>query len=234
MMASNFVPLKENLKRKRFSGNNITGNLDTSLPARKIVRVMSALPARLIAKKDSLSTPQQVLESILSAKGIISTTHSYDQILCFFHSTKAEEIDAYDFDVLAAIRKGDIGQLRSYHEAGRPMKCSNKFGESLLHLACRKALVSVVDFLVNEAGVPVQVIDDMGRSPLHDAFWTPEPNTELVDLLLEKCPDLLLVKDKRGHTPLCYARRDHWSKWSEYLKSRTNILEPRSLNALKQ
>jgi hypothetical protein len=193
---------------------------------------MSALPDRLVAKKESQSTPQQVLESILSAKGMDTTLYAYDQIPCFFESTKEEEIDAYNFDVLKAIRQGDLDELRNYHEAGRPLKCSNKFGESLLHLACRKALVPVVDFLINGAGVPVQVVDDMGRSPLHDAFWTPEPNFELIDLLVGKCPDLLFVKDKRGHTPLCYTRPDHRSKWSEYLKSRSDILEPVSLNGL--
>jgi hypothetical protein len=195
---------------------------------------MSALPDSLVAKKESQSTPQQVLESILSAKGVNTTTCAYDQIPCFFESTKEEEINAYDFDVLKAIREGDLDKLRNYHEAGRPLKCSNRFGESLLHLACRKALVPVVDFLINEAGVPVQVVDDMGRSPLHDAFWTPEPNFELIDLLVGKCPDLLFVKDKRGDTPLCYTRQNHWSKWSEYLKSRSDILEPVSLHVRKQ
>ena len=220
------------LKRKRFAGS-ITDNVTTTLPPRKIVRVMSALPDRLV-KHAPQSSPQAVLESILSARGVCTNVHSFDKIPSFFHSTKEEEIDAYDFDVLSAIRRSDLEELRKYHKSGRPMKCSNKFGESLLHLACRKSLVSVVDFLINEAGVPVQVADDMGRSPFHDAFWTPEPNTELVDLLLKKCPDLLFVKDKRGHTPLMYARRDHWGKWSEYLTSRTNILEPRHLNTTKQ
>ena len=218
------------LKRKRFTGN-ITANVTTNLPPRKIVRVMSALPDRLV-KQAPQSSPQNVLESILSSNGICTKVYDFDQVpSSFFHSTKAEEIEAYNFEILGAIRQENIEELRNYHKAGRPMKCSNKFGESLLHLACRKALVPVVDFLINEAGVPVQVADDMGRSPLHDAFWTSEPNFELLDLLLAKCPDLLFVKDKRGHTPMCYARRDHWSKWSEYLTSRSaKSLEPALLN----
>jgi hypothetical protein len=219
---------RRSLKRPRFS-SNITDNVTTTLPPRKIVRVLSAPTDRVVAKKESQSTPQQVLESLLSAKGVHTTQYAYDQLPCFFESASEEEIDAYNADFVKAIRRGDLDELRKYHEAGRTLKCSNRFGERLLHLACRKALVPVVNFLINEAGVPVQVVDDMGRSPLHDAFWAPEPNFELIDLLVGKCPDLLFVKDKRGHTPLCYTRRNHWNKWSEYLTSRSDILEPVSL-----
>jgi ankyrin repeat protein len=194
---------------------------------------MSALPDQLIAKKQQSQSPQQVLESIMSKRGMATTLYAYDQV-SFFEALREEEINAYDFDVLKAIRTGDIEELRRFHESGRPLKCSNKFGESLLHLACRRALVPVVDFLLNEAGVTVQVVDDMGRSPLHDAFWTCEPNFELVDLILNQCPDLLFVKDKRGHSPLNYARREHWGKWTEYLQSRSAILEPVCLNMRKQ
>jgi hypothetical protein len=220
------------LKRK-LSTRNITDKVATTLPPRKVVRVMSALPDRLIPKKQQSQSPEQVLTSIMSKKGMATTLYAYDQV-SFFEAHREEEINAYDFDVLKAIRTGDIEELRRFHESGRPLKCSNKFGESLLHLACRKALVPVVDFLLNEAGVPVQVVDDMGRSPLHDAFWTCEPNFELVDLIVGQCPDLLLVKDKRGHSPLNYARREHWGKWTEYLQSRSAILEPVCLNVGKQ
>ena len=116
--------------------------------------------------------------------------------------------------------------LRVFLKQGRPLKCSNQFGESLLHLACRKGLVSVVKFLLVDAGVPANVRDDMGRSPLHDAFWTPTPNFELVDVILQQCPDLLLICDKRGHPPLAYTRKDHWNVWNQYLQSRSHLLKP--------
>jgi ankyrin repeat protein len=206
------------MKRKRPSGN-ITDDLETSLPARKIVRVMSALPARLVQRCDSATNPQDYLSSLLSERGVKVQVQSYNAVPSnFFEETREEEINAYDFDVLKAIRESDLEQLRSFHKAGRPLKCSNRFGESLLHLACRKGLVPVVDFLINEVGVPLRVVDDIGRSPLHDAFWTCDPNYELVDLLLNECPDLLYISDKRGHAPLMYARRNDWVKWNKYLQ----------------
>ena len=225
---------RPSLKRKRFSGN-ITDNINTSLPARKVIRVTSSLPDRLVARKESQSTcnPQQCLESILSQKGLPVATFAYDQIPNFFQNSNQDN-SSWDFDVLKAVRQGDVEELRRLQESGRSLSCSNNFGETLLHLASRKAMVPVIDFLVHEANVPVAVVDDMGRTPLHDAFWTPEPNFELIDLLVSKCPDLLFVKDKRGHTPLSFTRKSHWAKWSEYLKSRSHLLQPVSLNVRKQ
>lgn len=183
--------------------------------------------------RHQVSSPQSCLENILRSKGQLYQIHSFDSLPNFFHELKQEEVDAYGFDVLSAVRQSDIQTLRQYNQEGRPLKCSNRFGESLLHLACRKALVDVVDFLVNEVGIPLCVKDDMGRSPLADAFWTIEPNTELVDILIRKCPDLLLISDKRGHTPLAYARKEHWNHWNVYLNSRADILLPRMLNQPK-
>lgn len=175
--------------------------------------------------------PQSCLEEILQSKGgKLYKVHSFDSLPNFFQDLKQEEVDAYGFDVIRAVRESDIDTLRKYHKEGRPLKCSNRFGESLLHLACRKALVEVVDFLVNEVEVPLCVKDDMGRTPLADAFWTTEPNMELVDIIIRKCPDLLFISDKRGHTPLAYARQQHWDKWNEYLKSRSDLVLPKILN----
>ena len=225
----NHTTVTGSLKRKRPTGFSLnTVVLTEENRPRKVVRVMSALPARLVEKVDTCN-PQKKLETILEQKGIRSKVRSYDSLPGFFEETKQEEIDSYGHDALQAVREADIEKLRNFHKEGRPLKCSNRFGESLLHLACRKALVKVVDFLLNEIEVPVRVKDDMGRSPLHDAFWTCEPNFELVDILLEKCPDLLLVSDKRGHTPLHYARQNHWKKWNEYLNERTHLVVPSEL-----
>jgi hypothetical protein len=115
--------------------------------------------------------------------------YCYDQLHdAFFVAANGEEIQAWNFDVLRAMRDGDLEKLRGFHELGRPLKCSNKFGESLPHMACRKGLAPIIDFLVNEAQVPVQMADDMGRTLLHDAFWTPQPNFEVIDLIIGKCP----------------------------------------------
>lgn len=231
---NNTMQTSVSLKRKRsidsLPRSNITDNIDTSLPPRKVIRVLPT-----IAKKLSKNTknPQQSLESIASELGFASKCHSYQQVEHFFE-TMPRDLEAWNFEVLAAVRNGDVDQLRAFHQEGRNLKCSNKFGETLMHVACRKTLVSVVRFLVREVGMPVNIHDDTGRTPLHDAFWTPEPNEELIDLMLSHCPDLLFVQDKRGHCPLQYSRQSHWETWNSYLQSRKEQLEFNTLNSRTQ
>lgn len=165
--------------------------------------------------------PQQLLLEIIKSKGFVVDVVPSLEIKGFFSDFTDAEMDAYDQDVLTAIRSRNIDQLRTFHESGRPLKCSNQFGESLLHLACRRGFVDVARFLILEAGVPVQVKDDYGRTPLHDACWTCDPNFELVELILKQSADLLFLCDRRGHCPLSYTRKEHWRLWTEFLQSST-------------
>jgi ankyrin repeat protein len=138
----------------------------------------------------------------------------------FFLPMTQANIDAYGEDMIRAIRKSDIDSLRTMKNNGRLLQCCNRFGESTIHMACRRSTVDVVSFLIKEGKVSIRVCDDYGRTPLHDAFWTAQPNFELMDLLLDEDPELLFVSDKRGHTPLDYTRKEHWDLWINYLSKR--------------
>jgi len=200
-------------------------------PAKRICHIVSSLPERLIVNNDENDTretvkessPQEYMMDTLKSLGSTVEIASSLQVHGFFSPPTEDEISAYSHDVIAAIRTRDIKQLREFHENGRPMKCSNQYGESLLHLACRRGFVDVVSFLVKEANVTVQVIDDYGRTPLHDACWTTEPNFELLELLVKECPSLLFMKDRRGNTPLEYARREHWQAYVHFLSQRQEL-----------
>lgn len=166
-------------------------------------------------------SPEIHFKEMLSKNGFHVDFRSFDTLDGFFHPPTPEEIDAYKHDVLNAIRNCDIDQLHHFQKNGRPLKCSNRFGESILHLACRKGSLEVVEFLIHKAHVPLQVCDDYGRNPLHDACWTAKTNFALIDLILEGCPDLLFIKDKRGYTPLSYIRREEWKEWNHYLTQKS-------------
>lgn len=204
-----------------------------SVQPRKIIRVVSALPARLTARKDDkiIKNPQEILLSALSNLHIDAKVFPFDTVDELFIRPSAEEISGYGLDIIDAVRKKDIELLRSYQKSGRPLQCSNQFGESILHLACRKGLLEVVEFLVNEAKVSLWVKDDFGRTPLHDACWACEPNFNLLDLLLDNCPDLLFISDARAHTPLSYVRQNHWDVFSKYLKEKAPKLKPTRLDS---
>jgi ankyrin repeat protein len=134
--------------------------------------------------------------------------------------------EMYDQKVVNAIRSNDVESLRKLHAGGTNLQCGNRFGETLIHLACRRSDKNLVSFLLDEAGVSLRVRDDFGRTPFHDACWRAEPDLDLLDMLLDRVPELLMLSDKRGHTPLSYSRREHWDKLVPFLLDRTDKFRP--------
>lgn len=200
-------------------------------PKKRIVRILSSLPKRLCqqTENDAPVKPHDFLISYLTSQGINAQVQRYDAVKGLFEEPQQHEIDAYGFEALDAVRTRNIEKLKEFHKQGRPLKCSNKFGESILHLACRKGFEEVVGFLLTEGEVPVWVKDDFGRNPLHDACWTAKPNFEMMDILIEISPDLLLISDARGHTPLNYVRFQDWNMWTDYLSKKGAELKPKKL-----
>ena len=216
-------------KRSLLERTYYTDSEKTKPNKKRTMRVVSALPQRMCEKKDNTVKPEDFLLKYLKSQGINASIKRFDEVEDLFEEPQPCEIEAYGFEALDAVRKRDIGKLEEFRKEGRPLKCSNRFGESILHLACRKGFDDVVDFLIKKADVPVWVKDDFGRSPLHDACWTVKPNFEMMDVLIEKSPDLLLVSDARGHTPLAYVRFPDFKKWVDYLTKKGPQLKPKKL-----
>jgi Ankyrin repeats (3 copies) len=138
----------------------------------------------------------------------------------FFTDITDKSVSGYDRKLFTALRGEDITSLRVMMKEGHPMQCGNKFGETVVHLACRRNSDVVLNFLMDEAKVSIRVICDSGRTPLHDACWTSKPNWEIITKLLDECPDLLYITDNRGFTPLAYVPHAQWMTWCSYLERR--------------
>lgn len=152
----------------------------------------------------------------------------------FFPPITEDCLNGYDMDIVSAVRDEDISTLRALHSTGRTMSCSNRFGESLLHMACRRGFTSIVKFLVEEAGVAIRITDDCGRTPLHDALWNRDCQFEIFDVLVNIDPALLLVSDKRGHTPFAYARKEKWETWINHIKGmKGDLVDSLDLNTME-
>ena len=173
--------------------------------------------------KEQPRSPHQAVLDVFVAKDTGNAVRPTLSVDNFFVKHTEEQIKAYDVQVIQAVRAQDMNQLKNMHKAGRQLQCANKFGESLIHMACRRGFVDVVRFLVDEAGVSVRVRDDYGRTALHDACWTSEPNEELVEYLIRQCPELLLMSDKRGNAPFEYVRREHWGQWLEFVQENEEL-----------
>lgn len=168
-------------------------------------------------------SPLSTLRSIFGDAGLASNVPSRS-----FTKPSEEEIAAYDLDAVRAIRGGELLKLKQLHSQGKNLNASNQFGESLLHMACRRGNIGIVSFMLREAKVRVDIRDDFGRNPVHDACWTSSPNFEVMDELLEFVdPYMLLSEDVRGSAPFDYVRKEHWNAWVKYLMERKDKLEER-------
>lgn len=172
------------------------------------------------AQRSKNETPADFVAGVFEENGV-PTVH-----VPFIKPTE-EMIAAYKAETLIAARSENVDGLRKLHEAGASLDCCNRFGESLIHLACRRGNVEMVKFLVKDAGVTLLLRDDYGRTVFHDACWTPEPKFELVEFLMQEVPDFLCVKDVRGHLPLNYVRKEHHDQWHSFLSERKALLRPK-------
>lgn len=143
-----------------------------------------------------------------------------------FTQPTQRQIEAYSnsADALDAIRSCDVDKLRQLLACGIPLEACNRFGESLLHMACRRSNAKVVSFLLHEANVSPKIRDDYGRTPLHDACWRGNPEYDIVEMILRVEPRLAFVEDVRGHAPFRYARKEHWPAWNEFLDSKKDVM----------
>lgn len=141
----------------------------------------------------------------------------------FFLLPTEEHLSMYSTDVIYAVQDENIEALEKLPTS--ILRSCNRFGESILHMACRRGLTKVVKFLLSDESQSIRVRDDYGRTPLHDACWNRHPKPEIIDMLLKREPALLLVTDKRGFTPFQYARREHWSFWRQFLYERHTYLD---------
>ena len=179
-------------------------------------------------KSVTLISPNQTVKEIFTENGYTISDEQLSALsLKYFVKPTSSQIAAYSIDTIKAVRVGDISELRRLHLSGVSFDCCNQFGESLVSMVCRKGNTEIVRFLVKEANVSLFICDDFGRTVLHDACWTVEPAFGLLEFLLEEIPDLLLVKDVRGHTPLDYVRKNHWEAWISFIRNRKHLLRPK-------
>ncbi|KAL7533744.1 hypothetical protein ACHAWF_004608 [Thalassiosira exigua] len=158
------------------------------------------------------------LTGSLSGEDVLASAAQRVQDDLYFLTYSEDHLASYTTDKVDAVQSNDVPALRALWKAGHLMQASNRFGESLLHTSCRRGHLDVVSFFIDEAGVSPRVRDDMGRTPLHDACWSSAPPCHgIMKAIVREAPELLLSRDKRGHSPFDYARREHWPSWVAFL-----------------
>ena len=172
----------------------------------------------------------------------MDTTNPLQRPLQLQEKPSQERIDGYYStpELVNSIRDNDLVKVRALYTAGK-ITCNacNPFGESLLHVACRRGHAAMIHYLVDTCGFGLKALyqcDDFHRTPLHDTLWSSSQSKyQIIDYFLHH-PDaaainivsLFFVKDKRGFTPLDYSRKEEHSTWLHFLQKRKHLLRSAS------
>lgn len=113
--------------------------------------------------------PLEFISSVFKRYNISSSYQNCTSLSTknFFQPLTASNLNAYQADAIQAIRRKDVESLRRMQKSGRYLQGSNRFGESFMHIACRRGSTEVLEFLLQEAKCSLRVHDDYGRTPLH-------------------------------------------------------------------
>lgn len=196
----------------------VTPNKSRDLSPRRTNRSMSTGALDESTKTiDYGTSPEVCLQDLLRGLNYRPTSDEY------FLEVNATRLNRYFAEVARAVRAQDIAKLRQLQQSGVSFDACNSQGESLVHLACRRRNTDLLKFLIEEANVSLKVRDDWGKSPLHEMAWNGRPREgnffSAVKLILEKEPELLFAKDKRGSAPLQYVPKDSWNEWCHFLRT---------------
>eukprot|EP00591_Stephanopyxis_turris_P008927 CAMPEP_0195527662 /NCGR_PEP_ID=MMETSP0794_2-20130614/29509_1 /TAXON_ID=515487 /ORGANISM="Stephanopyxis turris, Strain CCMP 815" /LENGTH=453 /DNA_ID=CAMNT_0040658631 /DNA_START=312 /DNA_END=1673 /DNA_ORIENTATION=+ len=185
---------------------------------RKVMGSIVGLPPRLESTKPPKLTPQLWLENCLAERGYSS------QNFCsleggYYCKPTPHQKASYGTKTLEVVRQNDYKVLDQLLQCGLNSNPCNAFGESLIHMVCRRGKYEALKVLVDH-GCILQISDDFGRTPLHDACWTTTPCFKIVEKLLDTDVRLLNIVDCRGSTPLAYVTKgENYRKWIEFFES---------------
>jgi hypothetical protein len=127
--------------------------------------------------------------------------------------------------LIELVRAGNYAALDKVMSCGVSPNPCNQYGESLVHMVCRRGEAQPLGVLLKN-GCQLQVADDYGRTPLHDACWAARPAFDVVEKILAYDVRLFYMTDCRGAVPLSYVRKEHWCLWIDFLESRKDQYWP--------
>jgi hypothetical protein len=187
-----------------------------------VVKVPPPPPKKLATLPIS---PQAYLDALIRKRGYL--TRRYKTLRTGYYNKPTElQKASYHMHLITLARTEDAEGLRAVLSSGISPNPCNQHGESLIHTICRKGYHDMLTVML-ECGSRVQVSDDYGRTPLHDACWASEPAFETVKILLRQDPRMLHMTDARDAVPLSYVHKEHWKYWIEFLDSHKDEFWPK-------
>ncbi|KAL3908574.1 MAG: hypothetical protein SGARI_002998 [Bacillariaceae sp.] len=164
-------------------------------PAKK-QRLMQVMAASGAAKK-FIIRPSDYAKAAFKSNG-----HSVQEVRAQYEAKlqtpSKDMIQAYGSKVLNLVRQGDLEGLKKAQEEGTNVQCCNRFGESLLHLACRRSYTEIADFLIASTGKK-DIEDKIVENKPEDAK---ESSTTSTATATTTSQNMLHIRDDYQRTPL--------------------------------
>jgi hypothetical protein len=167
------------------------------------------------AQAPSLS-PQVYFDALIRSRGYSTRKYSCLQTAYSNEPTELQQ-KSYSIHLINLVREENVYDFERIICAGLSPNPCNQYGESLVHMVCRRGAAAFLKVLL-ENGCDVQVSDDMGRTPAHDACWAAKPCFGVVRMILERDPLMFQLTDCRGATPLTYVPKKDWAAWLQFLE----------------
>ena len=175
----------------------------------------------------NLVKPRDHYLRILRQEKVIAPLVSYDRLEDFLLPITAEDKAAFDMALVGAVRDQNLDKVQELQAQGHPLQARSQFGESILHVCARRGTPEMLRFMLQQEGVSARTCCDYGRTPLHDAAWSTDPvSLEMMKILIQECPDLLLILDKRGFMPLDYIPKERWPHACHFLDKYKDMIMP--------
>lgn len=112
-------------------------------------------------------SPQAYLDVLIHSRGY--STRRYRTLQTGYYSKPtAFQQASYNVYLVKLVRAHDLNKLRAVLSSGISTNPCNSFGESLVHMVSRRGDHRLLKMML-EVGTSIQVSDDYGRTPLHDA-----------------------------------------------------------------
>lgn len=162
-------------------------------------------------------SPQVYLDAMIRAQGY-SNKKVETLKTAYYNKPTPLQVASYDLHLIDVVKAFDHDNLKELMSSGISPNPCNAFGESLVHMVCRRGDAKALELFL-ENGASLQIADDYGRTPLHDCCWSANPAFDVADKILNADIRLLHTKDARGYVPLSYVRIEHWAAWIEYLET---------------
>jgi len=169
-------------------------------------------------------SPQGYLDSMLRSRGYSTQKHKTLES-SYYNKPTPLQLASYHANLVTLLREHKEDKVRSLISCGLSPNPCNQHGESVVHSICRRNDYHMLQLLIR-LGASVQVSDDQGRTPLHEACWGATLSFATVDVVLQQDPRLIHMVDARGATPLSFVRSENWPAWLKFLRSRIDLYWP--------